>query len=120
MIVAGIAVVAGIVAISVILLMLRRVTRNNRNVDESSQLWEKRAYRCPACDTPMRQGYVLLGKGMIWMPRGGKRISTFAHIGQSLDNTMSLALPPALNMAWHCDHCKLTTVDHSKLVKVKK
>lgn len=70
--------------------ILRRVTKNNVNADEGTELWNGKDYRCPECQTPMEQGYTLSGKGIIWAQRFGKKISAFAHIGQVLDNTLSL------------------------------
>jgi len=99
---------------------LRRITKNNRNVRESAELWNGKDYRCPACQTLMEQGYSLAGKGIIWTPRFGRKIGAFAHIGQVLDNTLSLRIPPALNMTWQCVHCSYVLINHSKLVtKVK-
>ncbi len=108
-----------VLILSIIFFVFRRITRNNVNVEESGSLWLDRNYHCPHCKQPMEQGYVLAGKGIIWSPRRGNKIGTFAHIGQALDNTMSLRIPPALNMAWQCAQCKLTIVDHSQLVKTK-
>ena len=118
-ILAAIVFLALLLVVGTIALLLRRVARNNRNIEENDSLWENRDYRCPQCATPMEQGYVLMGKGMIWAPRRGGTIGSFAHIGQALGNTISLRLPPALNMAWRCAHCELTIVDHSKLIKKK-
>lgn len=95
---------------------LRKIAKKNKNVEERADLWIGKDYRCPECQTQMEQGYTLTGKGIIWAPRFGKKISAFAHTGQVLDNTMSLRMSPALNMAWRCTHCSYVLIDHSKLV----
>ena len=116
-------IVAGVAAIGALLFLLwlvRLLQRRNRSVDEDPDLWDGRDYRCPACATPMEQGWVLLGKGAIWSPRAEGRPGTFAHIGNALENTISMTLRPASNMAWRCGSCRLLVLDHSKLVNVGK
>jgi hypothetical protein len=111
---------AALLALGVLLALLwivRRIQRTTRTVPEAPGLWEGRDYRCPQCGTPMAQGWVMLGRGAIWAARGGRRPGIFAHIGASLENTISLSLPPAANMAWRCPTCRLLLVDHDKLVK---
>ena len=73
--------------------------------------------RCPQCGAPMEEGWVMLGRGAIWSARRMGRPGTFAHIGVALENTVSLSLPPAANMAWRCPTCRLLLVDYDKLVK---
>jgi hypothetical protein len=106
-----------LVLLAVTLWLLHRLSRRHVAVANRPDLWQGRDYRCPACTTPMNQGWVMLGKGAIWSPRGKGAPGTFAHIGQALDNTLSLAMRPAANMAWHCPHCRLLLIDHDKLVK---
>ncbi|MEY6431538.1 PF20097 family protein [Thioalkalicoccus limnaeus] len=100
-----------------ILWALYRLSRRHVAVAHRPELWQGRNYRCPSCATPMRQGWVMLGRGAIFAPRGQTPPGTFAHIGQALDNTISLAWRPAANMAWHCPHCRLLLIDHDKLVR---
>jgi len=108
----------GILVVSVLTLwLLRRLARRHVAVANRSDLWRGRDYHCPACATPMVAGWVMLGKGAIWSPRSKGAPGTFAHIGQALENTISLSMRPAANMAWHCPHCRLLLVDHDKLVK---
>lgn len=99
-----------------LLWLLKRLGRRHVTVSNRPELWQGRDYRCPGCASPMNQGWVMLGKGAIYSARGKGAPGTFAHIGQALDNTISLALRPAANMAWHCPHCRLLLLDHSKLV----
>jgi hypothetical protein len=103
-------------ALLALLFIVRMIRRRNRSVPDDPLLWDGRDYRCPRCRTPMEQGWVLLGKGAIWSPRLKGKPGPFAHIGLALENTMSLALRPAANMAWHCKHCRLLLLDHDKLV----
>ncbi len=110
----------GFTAIAFIFWLLGQVTRRNVTIGETSDLWQGKIYHCPICSQTMHQGYVLTGKGIIWTPRSGKPIGTLAHIGQSLENTLSLSVPPALNMAWQCGDCKHILIDYSKLVKPRK
>jgi hypothetical protein len=107
----------GIGALVFLWAVVRRVSRRNTVVADDPRLWLERERRCPDCDQPMAQGYVLAGKGLIWRPRAGKGPGTFAHIGQALPNTMSFGLPPALNMAWRCEACGLIMLDLSKMVR---
>ncbi|MEA3274191.1 MAG: PF20097 family protein [Pseudomonadota bacterium] len=109
-----------LVAISALVLLLwlmRRIRRKSRKVPDVPRLWEGRDFRCPQCGAPMDQGWVMLGKGAIWSSREAGKPGTFAHIGLALENTISMSLPPAANMAWHCASCRLLTLDHDKLVK---
>ena len=107
----------GIGALVFLWVVVRRVSRNNTVVADDPRLWLERECRCPGCDQPMAQGYVLAGKGLIWRPRGRQGPDTFAQIGQALPNTMSFGLPPALNMAWRCEDCQLITLDRSRMVR---
>jgi hypothetical protein len=95
---------------------LRKIAKRNTNVPDHEDLWTGKDYRCPACQSPLEQGFAHAGKGIVWRSRLEKKPGTFAHIGQVLDNTLSLRLPPALNMAWHCSNCSLLLLDHSRLV----
>lgn len=97
--------------------LLYRLARRHVAVANRPELWQGRDYRCPACGAAMAQGWVMLGKGAIYTPRGRGVPGTFAHIGQALENTISLALRPAANMAWHCPSCRLLLIDHAKLIK---
>jgi hypothetical protein len=111
---------AVVVALAVLLALLwvvRKVARKNRTVADSPSLWEGRDYRCPQCSTSMERGWVMLGRGAIWSAHGARKPGTFAHIGGALENTVSLSLPPAANMAWRCPTCRLLLVDHDKLVR---
>jgi hypothetical protein len=106
-------------AIAVLLLLwwlVRRLQRENRSEPERPDLWDGREYACPHCGGAMEPGWVLLGKGAIWSDRGKGRPGTFAHIGRSLPNTLSLSLPPAANMAWRCGSCQMLLIDHSRLI----
>jgi len=98
---------------------LRRMRRRATVVDFSSQLWDRKDYRCPECGCSMTQGWALAGKGIIWRSRGQAAPGALAHIGQALKNTLSLAARPELNMAWRCEACRLVLVDHAKLVRVR-
>jgi hypothetical protein len=106
-------------AIAVLLLLwwlVRRLQRENRSEPERPGLWDGREHACPHCGGAMEPGWVLLGKGAIWSDRGKGRPGTFAHIGRSLPNTLSLSLPPAANMAWRCHSCQMLLIDHSRLI----
>lgn len=96
--------------------LVRHLGRHNRAEPEHRGLWDDRDYRCPHCGAAMEQGWVLLGKGAIWSPRAKGRPGSFSHIGNALDNTISLSLRPAANMAWRCGGCRLLLVDHSRLI----
>ncbi len=106
--------IAGLLAF---LWLVRHLQRKNRSVADDGRLWAGRDYRCPACRTPMEQGWALLGKGAIWSSRSRAKPGTFSHLGATLDNTISMSLRPAVNMAWHCASCRLLLLDHAKLVR---
>ncbi|HKK04571.1 MAG TPA: PF20097 family protein [Gammaproteobacteria bacterium] len=101
-------------------LIVRRVTKSAQVVEarDGELDWPDR--RCPICGGTMAQGFVMAGRGLIWAGRHRKAPGTFAHIGQSLANTISMNLPPALNMAWRCEPCSLVLVDHSRMIKLKR
>lgn len=107
----------GVLALVALMLLLYRVGRRHHAVVEDAALWSGGAYQCPRCGQPMTQGWVLLGKGAIWSDRARGRPGLLAHIGDALPNTLSLHLPPAANMAWRCDGCRLLLIDHGKLVR---
>lgn len=111
------ATLAGVGALVALLLIVRRIDRRNRRVPDSPQLWDGRDYRCPQCSAILEQGWVLLGKGAIWAPRGRGRPGTFSHIGAALENTISLSMRPGVNMGWHCAACRILILDHDKLVR---
>ena len=104
-----------IVLIAIFLLM--RILRGSRVVPDQPSLWDGRRYACPECGVSMQQGFIMAGRGIIWRRKDDKPISSFAHIGQALDNTLSASLQPRQNMAWHCSACRLILIDHAKLVK---
>lgn len=111
---------AVLVAIGALLLIwwiVRHIRNRNTLVDDGPELWSGKAYRCPKCDAFLEQGYVMLGRGAIWSSREEKPISTLAHIGQSLPNTLSFDLPPATNAAWRCTSCNFLVVDHSRMIR---
>jgi len=115
----GWTIVAGLVAIAGLLFLLvlvRHIRGRTRSVRDEPGLWAGRDYLCPQCGARMDQGWVMLGKGAIWSERSAGRPGTFAHIGNALENTISLSIPPAANMAWRCGHCRLLLVDYGKLV----
>lgn len=111
---------AGLVAIAALvflLVLVRRIRGRTLSVRDEPGLWVGRDYACPDCRAPMDQGWVMLGKGAIWSQRSAGRPGTFSHIGSALENTISLSIPPAANMAWRCERCRLLLVDHGKLVR---
>lgn len=111
---------AGGIAIAVLLFLwtlVRRIGRRSRLVPETPDPWEGRAFKCPACGAAMDGGYVLAGRGLIWSRRGQPRKWVFAHIGEALDNTLSLSISPAVNLAWRCVPCRMLLIDHDKMVR---
>jgi len=112
-----VALIIALLAIGTLLALVYWVGRRNRVVADDPALWSGRDYPCPQCGAPMRQGWVMLGKGAIWSERAAGRPGAFAHIGQALPNTISMQLKPAANMAWRCDACRILTIDHDKLVR---
>ena len=109
--------VIAIAALSVLLVLVRRIARRSRTLPDIPSLWHGRDYACPQCGAAMQPGWVLLGKGAIWSDRARGKPGAFANIGQALPNTISLNLRPAVNMAWRCAGCRLLLIDHDKLVR---
>jgi hypothetical protein len=111
---------AALICVSALLALfwlVRHIDRKSTKVADRVALWNERDYLCPACGEPMEQGWVMLGKGAIWSQRSKGKPGIFSSIGSALDNTISLSLRPASNMAWRCSDCRLLVVDHSKLVE---
>jgi hypothetical protein len=112
-------VVMGVVVVAALLVLLwavRKIQRKSRVLSDSPFLWEGRSYFCLQCNAPMEPGWVMLGRGAIWSSRNSGKPGIFAHIGSALENTVSLSVPPAANMAWRCPSCRLLLVDYDKLV----
>jgi hypothetical protein len=86
-------------------------------VDEASIDWK--AVRCVKCDKGMEEGYAFAGKGINWVPKNARKPGVFSSVGSVLENTFSLRIPPAINMAWYCKSCKIIVLDNSKMLKIK-
>ena len=108
---------ASVAALGFLWWLIRHVGRRNRVVDEDAAPWPFTDTKCPRCGQAMEPGYVMLGRGAIWASRDGRSAGTFAHIGQSLPNTLSLDIRPALNRAWRCVSCQQLLIDHSRLIR---
>jgi hypothetical protein len=106
-----------VLALGALLGLVVWVRRGHRALPYDPAMWQGRDWACPDCGAPMTQGWVMLGKGAIFSPRSQGRPGFFAHIGSALPNTISMHVPPAVNLAWHCDRCRLLLVDHDKLVR---
>ncbi|MBK1645433.1 hypothetical protein CKO25_12415 [Thiocapsa imhoffii] len=110
------AVLAAIAALGLLWFIVRTIQRSSREIADTPTLWVGRDYACPACARPLRQGWVLMGKGAIWAERDQRPLSPFVHIGNAMPNTISMSWRPATNLAWRCEHCELLLIDHSRLV----
>ena len=106
-----------ILALLILLLLFRKISRKNHTQPDQPGLWEGREYTCPQCKTEMEQGWVLLGKGAIWSPRSRGKPGIFSSITATLPNTLSLSFRPAVNMAWHCSDCQILMIDHHQLIR---
>ena len=97
---------------------LRKVERKNYviTVDEASIDWKD--VRCVKCKIMMEEGYAFAGKGINWMPKNAKKPGVFSSVGSVLENTFSLRVPPAINMAWYCKSCKIIVLDNSKMLRI--
>jgi hypothetical protein len=115
----GLTVGAFILPLVLLLVILRKVARKNANLVGHDQL-NPGEFDCPQCHRRMENGFAFSGRGIIYHPRAGKPLSPFAHIGQALENTVSLHLRPAENQAWHCGNCRLVLIDHSRLVRSRR
>jgi hypothetical protein len=108
--------ILGALAIGFLIWLVVWIERRNRTVPDDPALWPDWAHSCPKCGAPMSEGWVLLGKGAIWSDRAAGRPGSFASIGKTLPNTLSLRLRPAANMGWRCERCRVLTIDYDKLV----
>jgi hypothetical protein len=98
---------------------LRKVESKNYEltVDETSLDWND--VKCVKCNQIMKKGYAFAGKGINWMPKDAKKPGAFSTVGSVLENTFSLRIPPALNMAWYCKSCKVMVFDNSKMLRIR-
>ena len=112
-------IVATLIVIGAFLIIIRKLVKGNEIelLYESQISWEET--KCPRCQVPMESGYSMAGRGVIWRERSAKKPGTFSTIASVLENTMSINMPPALNISWRCKSCKLIVLDNSKMVKVK-
>jgi hypothetical protein len=115
-----IAIVVTIALIIFLWILFRKIESKNNMVtlDEASLNWKES--KCPTCGKTMEGGYAFAGKGIIFSPKGKKLPGAFSTIGKALDNTFSMNITPAVNMAWHCSSCKVVVIDHAKMLKRKK
>ena len=114
---------SAILTITLVLLfiwiLMRRILKKNKvvQVEKSSLNWKE--LKCPNCERIMEEGYAFAGKGIFWAAKSAKKPGAFSYIGQALENTLSISLRPALNMAWRCNSCKMILIDHSRMLKIK-
>lgn len=106
-----------ILALTTLLVVVRRIRWGSREVPSVSAPWEGRDYRCPGCRGRLEPGWVMLGRGAIWRDRAEGPPGAFSTIAGALPNTISLSLRPAANQAWRCPRCQLLLLDHSRLVR---
>ena len=108
-----------LIVIGVLWVAVRKLIKGNKvlKLKESEINWEE--IKCPKCQVLMEAGYSMAGRGIIWREKRAKKPGTFSTIGSVLDNTLSINIPPALNISWRCRSCKLIVLDNSKLVKIK-
>ena len=98
--------------------LLGKIERKNYvvTVDETSLDWKD--VRCVKCKQLMEEGYAFAGKGINWMPKHAKKPGAFSSVGAVLENTFSLRIPPAINMAWYCKSCKIVVFDNSRMLRI--
>ena len=98
---------------------LRKMERKNNvlTVAEASLDWK--AVKCIKCNQLMENGYAYAGKGINWVPKDARKPGAFSTVGSVLENTFSLRIPPALNMAWYCKSCKVIEIDNSKMLRIR-
>jgi hypothetical protein len=98
---------------------LGKVERKNYviTVDEASVEWNDA--RCVKCEKTMEEGFAFAGKGINWVPKHARKPGVFSSIGSVLENTFSLRIPPAINMAWYCKSCKIIVLDNSRMLRIK-
>ena len=114
---------SAILTITLVLLfiwiLMRRILKKNKvvQVEESSLNWKE--VKCPHCATIMEEGYSFAGKGIFWAAKHAKKPGAFSHVGYALENTFGISFRPDLNMAWHCNSCKMILIDHSRMLKIK-
>lgn len=114
-----IAVLSVIAGLLLLLYFLRKIEKKNNvlTVDEASLDWKD--VRCIKCEQMMEKGYAFAGKGINWVPKNEKKPGIFSTVSSVLENTFSLRIVPAINMAWYCKSCKILVFDNSKMLKIK-
>ena len=114
-----IAVLCAIAGLLLLLYFLRKIEKKNNvlTVDEASLDWKN--VRCIKCEQMMEKGYAFAGKGINWVPKNEKKPGIFSTVGSVLENTFSLRIPPAFNMAWYCKSCKVIVFDNSKMLRIR-
>jgi hypothetical protein len=119
---AGLAALAvlGVVAPLALAGLVLGVLRRNRAVLAPGAMPAVPPPACPRCGTAMLPGRVLLGRGANWVPESAPPPGALATVFGALPNTISMALPPALNRAWCCADCAMLTVDHSALIALRR
>ena len=109
-----------VIGIAFLVYYLRKTEKRNHIVTTHESLLHWQEVKCSHCGKSMEQGYSFTGKGISWTPRHGRKAGNILTIVSILENTFSMRLPQPLNMAWHCNQCKLIVIDHSKMVRFKK
>ena len=109
-----------VIVTAILWVIIRKIIKGNIviKLNESDIVWKE--LKCPQCQELMETGFSLAGRGIIWREKNEKKPGLFVTIGSVLDNTLSLNAPPALNISWRCNNCKLVMLDNSKMIKIKK
>ena len=113
-------IVFAFITVAAVVIAVKKMEKKNKVVEINEALLDWEDIKCPKCQTIMEQGYAFAGKGIIWTAKWNKLPGTFTTTFTSLENTLSMSLSPRVNMAWHCDRCKMVILDHSRMLKRKK
>ena len=102
-----------------LLYFFRKLEQRNNvlTVDETTLKWKE--LKCVNCENLMENGYSFAGRGINWIPKNEKKPGIFSSAGSVLENTISLRIPPPINMAWYCKSCKVIVFDNSKMLRIR-
>lgn len=114
------AVLLAVTGLIVLFYLLRKLERKNHIISTQESQLHWKDIKCVHCGQYMEHGYVFAGKGISWTPKRNRKPGVFSTVFSSLENTLSMRIPPPLNMAWYCANCKLIVIDHSKMIRFKK
>lgn len=69
---------------------------------------------CPKCKSLMKNGFVLVSRGIIFREENQNKFGQMVDISNALPYTYNLGIKPKENQAWHCDSCNYLLINHNE------